>query len=73
MRMINICTRACIGTFYGPSAKGKTKLTFQIHAKDRVRFLKRAGGVVVGQLYRDKQKVYFSVPRDTAKNNFGRL
>lgn len=71
--MNHVCTRACIGTFYGSSAFKQTKLTFQIHAKDKVKFIKQAGGVVIGELYRRNQVIYFTVPIETAKNNFGRL
>ena len=70
--MKRICTRACIGTLYGTSAVNQTKLTFQIHAKDKVKFVKIMGRVVVGKIIKHKQAWYFTVPLEIANNNFGK-
>ena len=70
--MKRVCTRACIGTFYGISSHNKTKQTFQIHARDKVEFLRVVGGVAIGKINRNSETWLFSVSKDTANNNFGR-
>lgn len=68
-----ICTRACIGKFYGISSLNRTKQTFQIHARDKVRFKADLGKVMQGVIYRNGNKWQFIVPKEVAQNNFGKL
>lgn len=68
-----ICTRACIGKFYGASSLNKTKQTFQIHARDKVRFKANLGKLMQGVIYRNGISWEFTITKEISGKNFYKL